>query len=383
MITIEDLITPVTEDQFVERFLVSLETLGIPARSWRPGGVYRTILRVLAATCASFSDEQVKFTRSGFLELAQGNWLTFVAFYIYGVARPESTFATGPVTLVNSGGGDYNFTPGQFRVFNTALGKTFKNTTTFDLDPLGTVTTEFEAVEIGSASSSATAQIDGVETAYDGQITASNADPILGSDAMADVDLRQLCKDSLGARSVFGPRGAYRYAIRTALRTDGTPVDINRMSISPSSSTGLVTIFVASPSGVPIAGDVTAVEENIEALARPDTVTVSTSAVTEVTITRALTIWAEKQEGLRAADLEALALEAILRLNRDYPIGGIRKSTAQGYFYADKLEGIVQGAHAAIYDVDGTGSDVALAAGEVAVLDVTIAAVNIVDTEVH
>lgn len=383
MIAIEDLITPVTEDQFNERFLANLETVGLKARSWREGGVYRTIIRILAAICAVFSYQQTRFIRSAFLELAEGNWLTWVAFYVYGVARPESTFATGPVTLTNAGGGDYNFNPGQFRVFNTALGKAFANVDFFNLPPLGTATTDFAAVEIGSASSSAATAINGVETTYGGLITVSNAAPILGSDAMIDPDLRQLCKDSLGARSVFGPRGAYAYAIRTAKRNDGTPVDINRRSISPSSSTGLVTIFVASPSGIPTTPDVDAVKVNIEKLARPDTATVTTSAVTPVTITRSLTIWAEKQDGLSATDLEAFALAAIVRLQRTYPIGGIRKATTQGYFYADKLEGIVQGAHPAIYDVDGVGADQALDTGEIAVLAVTIAAVHIVDTEVH
>ncbi len=384
MIGIDDLIVPITEDQFLERFLTKLETIGIGARSWRPGGVYRTILRVLAATCATFSDLQVQFTRSGFLELAQGMWLTFVAFYVYGVARPESTYATGPVTVTNLGPGSYSFADGQLRIFNSLLSKSFKNVGTLVVAPFATVVgAQFIAVEIGSESSSSATAIDSVETAYDGQISVSNPDPILGSDAMVDADLRQLCKDSLGARSVFGPRGAYAYAIRTAKRLDGTPVDINRRSISPGSSTGIVTIYVASASGVPTTGDVDAVKLNIEALARPDTATVITSAVTGVTITRALTIWAEKQDGLSATDLTTFAEAALVQLQRTYPIGGIRKATTQGYFYADKLEGVIQGAHPAIYDVDGVGVDVALSAGQIAVLDITIAAVHIVDTEVH
>lgn len=383
MIGIDDLVTPLTEEQIYERFLANLEAVGLKARSWRPGGVYLTILAILAAMCASFSDLQARFIRSGFLELAEGNWLTWVAFYVYGVTRPESTFATGPATLTNAGGGDYTFNARTFRIFNTALGKAFTNVDTFDLHPLSTATTDFVAVEIGSASSSAAGAIDRVETAYDSLITVANAAPILGSDAMLDPDLRQLCKDSLGARSVFGPRGAYAYAIRTAKRADGSPVDINRRSISLGSSTGLVTIFLASPSGIPTTADVDSVKVNIEALARTDTATVTASPVTGVTITRTLTIWAEKQDGLTAAALTAFALAAIVRLQRTYPIGGIRKATTQGYFYADKLEGIVQGAHPAIYDVEGIGADVALAAGEIAVLAVTIGAVHIVDTEVH
>jgi hypothetical protein len=86
---------------------------------------------------------------------------------------------------------------------------------------------------------------------------------------------------------------------------------------------------------------------------------------------------------LSASDLTAFANEAIVRLQRTYPIGGIRKSTPTGYFYADTLEGAVQASHPAIFDVEGVGTDVALGAGEVAILDVAVVAVHIVDTEVH
>lgn len=382
-LTIDDLVTPLTEAQILEKFLTNLERSGLKPRSWREGGVYRTILRIVAGTFASFSDLQAQFIKSGFLELAEGNWLTWVAFYVYGVERPESKFATGTVTLTNSGGGNYTFAAGQIRVFNTVLKKAFTNQVAFTLAPLSSVSTSVSAVESGAASSSAASTIDAIETTYLGQITVTNAAPVVGSDALPDVDLRQLCKDKRDARSVFGPRGAYAYAIRSAKRLDGSAVDINRLSISPSSSTGRVTAFVASPSGAPTAPDVTAVRASIESLSRPDTVTVTTSPAVEVLVTRVLTLWAEKQPGLTAADLRALALTQILLLNRAYPIGGIRKNTLQGYFYADKLEGTVHKAHPAIYDVDGVGADVALAQGEVAVLAVTIGAVNIVDTEVH
>lgn len=383
MIPIDALITPVTEDQFLETFLSNLETLGLKARSWRPGGVYRTILRILAATCASFSDLQVRFIKSGFLELAEGDWLTWVAFWVYGVTRPEATFAVGPVTLTNLGGGEYTFAARQLRVFNTSTQKAFTNAEAFPLLPLATLDIAIVAVEIGSESSSSAGAIDDIETLYDGSIEVTNAAPVLGSDAMLDADLRQLCIDKLAARSVFGPRGAYAYAIRSALRPDGTPVDINRLSISPASSTGVVTMFVASPSGVPTDEDLDAARANVELLARPDTATASLEASSSVTITRTLTIWAQKQPGLTAADVITLAQKQLVTLNRNYPIGGIRKGTTQGWFYADTLESRVQQAHAAIYDVDGTGDDVALDPGEVAVLAVTIAAVNIVDTEVH
>ncbi len=382
MISIDDLITPITEDQFIERFLSNLETLGLKARSWRKAGVYRTIIRVLAIMCATFSSLFVGFVRSGFLELAERLWLTWVAYYVYGVTRPGDTYATGQVTLTNTGGGDYTWAPQQLRLFNTALNKAFTNSVEVVLHPLATLSIDVIAVEVGSASSSAAGAIDGIETQYAAQITVTNAAPVVGSDAMIDTDLRQLCRDKIATRSVFGVRDAYRYYIRSATRTDGSTVDINRMSISPSSSNGTVTMFVASPSGVPTTSDVTACAANADN-ARPDTVTAVLSAATPVTISRSISIWAEKQPGLIADDLKALALKQLVDLNRSYPIGGIKKDGPLSYFFADRLEGKVQGAHPAIFDVDGVGADVAMTAGQVAILAVTIDTVHIVDTEIH
>lgn len=383
MITLSDLITPVTEDQFVERFLSTLETIGLRARSWRPGGTYRTILRVVAGTCASFTDEQSKFIRSGFLEFAETSWLTWVAFYVFGVERPEATFATGVVTLTNVGGGDYDFAAGTLRVYNSTTEKAYTNAAQVLLSPLGTVAADIVAVEIGADSSSSTGAIDEVQSEFEGQITVTNADPVVGSDAMPDDDLRQLCKDKRAGRSVFGPRGAYAYAIRSAKRDDGSTVDINRWSISASSSTGVVTMYVASPSGVPTDTDLAFVQANIEDLSRPDTVTASAAAATAHAISRTVTIWARKQAGLTAADIQALAELRILELNRSYPIGGIKKEGPESYFWADSLEGAIQKAHPAIYSVDGVGADEELTAGEVAVLSVTIDDVRIIDAEVH
>lgn len=384
MIAFEKLITPVTEEQFLERFLTTLEVLGLRARSWRPKGVYRTILAVLAATCAAFSDLQVRFTRSAFLELSEGDWLTWVAFYVYGVARPEATFAAGKATLTNAGGGNFPWTAGQLRIFNPDTKKAYTNAADFTLVPLGTITIDIIAIEQGSSSSSIAGTITEIETQFAEQgVTVTNAEPVVGSDAMQDAELKQLCLDKIAARSAFGPRGAYRYAIRSAKRENGSTVDINRFSISMSSSKGTIDIIVASPSGVPSNADVAAVEDNVEEIARPDPAVANVSAATGKSISRGITIWAKKQPGLKASDLQELAAKEIIALNRSYPVGGIRKSSRKGFFWATNLDGAIQKAHPAIYAVDGVGADEELAPNEVAVLAVTIDDVRIVDAEVH
>lgn len=381
MISIDDLVTPVTSDQQLETMLSILETLGLQPRQWREGGSLRTILRVVASTFAAFSSLQAAFIRGAFLELSEGAWLTLLAYYVYGVSRREATFATGEVTLTNAGGGNYPFAAGQLRVINPTTNKAYTNVDAFTLAPLSTMTISIIAVEVGAASSAGTGAINTLETQYDG-VSVTNAAPVVGLDAATDPELRQLCRDKRAGRSVYGPRGAYAFAVRSTLRPDGTPANINRLSISPSSSTGIVTIYIASPTGAPDPEDLTLVLDSVNALARADTATAVVLPAVVKTIALDVTVWAEKRPGLAAADLQALVVDKLLALNASYPIGGIRKATTQGYLYESTIDGTSKSAHEAIYAVDGTGSDVALAANEVAVLSVTVTA-RLVDSEVH
>jgi Baseplate J-like protein len=379
--SIEELTTPVTSDQQLETFLSILETTGLKPRSWREGGSLRTILRIVASTFAAFSSLQAGFIRGAFLELSEGVWLTLLAFYVYGVTRREATFATGEVTLTNSGGGNYTFAAGQLRVFNPTTKKAYTNVNAFTLAPLATQKTSIVAAELGSASSSPAGAISDLETQYDG-VSVTNEDPVVGLDAATDPELRQLCRDKRAGRSVYGPRGAYAYAVRSTTRADGTPANINRLSISPSSSTGIVTIYIASPTGAPDAGDIALVLDSVNKLARADTATASVLPAVTHAIARTLTVWAEKRPGLSASDLESMVAAKLLSLNATYPIGGIPKTGTQGYLYASTIDGTAKGTHEAIYAVDGVGTDVALAANEVAILSVTVTA-RIVDSEVH
>lgn len=381
MTPIEDLVTPVTSDQALETFMRELETLGLNPRAWRPAGGLRSIMRVVASSYAAFSRLQAAFIRMAFLELAEGVWLTLLAFYVYGVTRREASFANGEATLTNSGGGSYTFAPGQLRILNPTTRKAYANVATITLLPLATLVIAIAAVEIGTASSSGTGTINQLETQYAG-VTVTNAAPVVGLDAATDPELRQLCRDKRAARSASGPRGAYAFAVRSALRLDGTPVNLNRVSISPSSSTGQVIIYVASPSGAPSGDDVTQVIANLNAIARPDTVTVLVYPATNHALTGTYTVWAEKRNGLSSEDLVALIVAKLVELNKSYPIGGIPKTGTQGYLYASTIDGVIKTAHEAIYAVDGLGADVALAASEVAILSVTVD-VRFVDPEVH
>lgn len=371
-LSLDELTAPISEDSALETFLSILETLSIPARSWRKGGVARTILRILAKTYSGFTELMAAAIKAGFLDTAEGDWLSQLAYYVYGVTRIDATFATGNLTLTNNGGGVYAKNPDEVKAKWTATGKVYSNAEAFTLNPGETKSVSFRAVEAGSSSSAPAGEIDALETFLAG-VVVTNPLAVVGADAEDDADLRQRCRDKLSTLSPRGPRGAYAYAVRTATRPDGSAVDINRWQISPSSSTGVVTVYVASPSGAPDPTDMTYVANRIEEVARPDSVTVNVLAASPVAIARNLTVWCRRVDGLTATDIETLVNNALLAEITSYPIGGISKPPAtQGYLYADFLAGVVKSAHSSIYDVDGTGADIAISPGQVAVLATTI-----------
>lgn len=371
MLSVDDLFTAVTSDQVLETFLSTLETIGVPARSWRKGGALRNILRIVATSYSGFTSVMAQFAKSGFLDSAEAGWLTLLAHFVYGVDRRAATFATGQVLFTNVGGGVYTNAAGTVRCLWVDGGKAYITLDALNLNGPSTQLVNVQAVEVGAASSVGPGLLT-LETVLLG-VSVSNPLSIVGSDAQDDESLRQLCRDKIAALSLLGPRGAYLYAVGIATRVDGSPIDINRVLPLPNTTTGVETIYLASPSGAPLESDVEIAAASIEAVARPDTVTVSVLPVTTVPFSKALTVWARNGPGIAAADISAAVTAALVLMVANYDIGGIVKPpSTQGYLYATNIEGTAKGAHPAIFAIDGVGGDLALDPGEVATLATTL-----------
>jgi hypothetical protein len=366
-ISITDLLTPVTQDQARATFVAQLEALKVPASRWRKGGTASTILTVLAATYAGFSATMVAAIGAGFLETAKGNWLKLLAKNVYGVVAIEGTFASGAVTLTNAGGGIYDYDPGEFTMLNSTTQQTYVNTDVLHIGALATVTgVNVHCSVVGSIGTADPGDIDALVTQALG-VTVTNPASVVGVDAELDEDLRDRCTNKLASLSVRGPRNAYVWAAKSATLIDGTPVNINRVEVSSSSSTGVVNVWIASPSGSPSADDLQAVRDFIEANVRPEAVTVIVSPITPVAYSPAITVWANAQAGVSAAVIQTAAANALTAFIASYPISGLKKPpSGQGYLYASRVDGAIEDAHPAIYAVDGA-TDLALGNAEAAV----------------
>ena len=372
---IEDLIRPLTSDEVLERFLQILEDAKVPARSWRKAGALRTILRVASIVYSDFTVLMAAAIRGGFLDLAEGNWLTALAKYVYGVERKPATFATGKVRFKNTGGGSFapgDYPAGSVRVYSSETKKAYLNAEPLSLGAFETKLVGIIAVEQGADSAAAPETIDSLETQLLG-VEVINPDAAIGSDEENDEDLRQACRNKLASISGLRPRGVYEWAVRQARRPDGSPTNINRVVPSEASSTSEVTVYLASPSGAPLTVDLDAARDSIEAIARPAGVRVYVLPATEVAYSRSLTVWMRRTQGVDAQKIKSDVDAALREEIRKYKIGGYKKPPSnQGKLYSDFITGTAKSVHASIFDVDlNDASDLNLATGEVVTLAVT------------
>lgn len=364
---ITTLLQPWTQDGVRASMVTALVGMGIRADLWPKGGVAGSVMTDMAGRIAAQANDAIAAIKAGWLPTATGGWLTWVALYFYGITRREATFASGSLTVTNTAGGVYNEAPFTVTFQDSASKKTYVNVDAIALaaGPGPTQTIQIQAVEAGSASNAAPLQIDTVVTSLPG-VTCSNAAPVLGIDAQSDEELRQECWDSLGARSVRGPRTAYAFAIQIALNSiTQTPVNINRWTVTSSSHKGQVTVVIASPSGVPDANDVTGVATSIEAVARPECVQVTTLAATKLVYSGPVVVYLPPSPGLLQATVAQAVLDAIDAFFVSYPIGGRTADGVTGV-HGSGIEGAIAGAFPGIFAVDSPG-DLAMTSQQVAV----------------
>lgn len=383
MIPIEQLVRSISTEDLFELMLDGLESVKVPARSWRKGGTARTIISYLASFGSQGSEIVSSAIAGMFLLFARGDYLTNHAEDVYGVKRIKATFASAPdaVVLSNVGGAVYpvnanelilrstNVAGARYRVVSRSDG-----VVPFDIPAAtfaggvvtpGTVTVAVEAITAGAASSVGPAELDDLETPL-AKVTVSNTKAIVGRDAEGDDALVDRCLAKRATWSPFGPRDAYAYAALTATLPGGSPTNVTRVAVSRFSSTGRVTVVCATPSGTPTGPELDAVRTLIEKIARPDTVTVTVLGATTVETTHAMIVWAR---GGTEAIIRQRATQAMNALIETYPIGGIAKIDATpGKLWADLVASAVIASSPEIFDVDFVGGavDITLGASEVA-----------------
>lgn len=371
MLTFQQLITPVTGAYLKTNIAIpALQSLGLQPQNWAPGGIASSLLTVLCnligyvpGTVFGLSQSVSNAIAQQWNSTATGVGLQLLSQYFYGFTPPLGTFASGQLTLTNTGGGVYTFAANAALFASTVANSqgvfpTYTNVGVvvggvvvpggFTINPGQTITIQVQCTFLGSGGTSSPGFVTQIVTSMLG-VTANNLGPIVGSDPLSDTALRQMNLDSLSVGSVYGPRSAYSYAIETATNlVTGTPVNINRWTFPTPGHQNTVIIYVTSPSGTVDSNDIAGIAQCIESGAgstdprfhgaRPDgvqvlpgTVTIggntigAPAAATPVAYGPAITVWCLAPKGTSSATIQTTILQALTTWfsSQANPIGGI------------------------------------------------------------
>ncbi len=358
--TIDDLTKPMTREEVQASVYRVLATLSVNTTAWKAGSVVRTMIAATSLVMSAFTELAADITKSGFLALSAGPWLTLVADYVYGVTRIESSYASGTVRLINTGGGIYALDPGDLIVASTA-GHTFRNVDAFTLPALTDLTVTIIATVPGSASTTNPGEISQMVTPLIG-VTCVNDASVVGTDEELDSALRLRCSERLGALSPMGPWDAYGYALRNATRADGSNLGITRIRLE-ADGFGRVFVYCATATGALPLADLPFADDAVQRWAAPQAITAIVLRADEVAISVTAQVYMYNTSGLSVAELEATLDAAVTAFVQRQPVGG-----NDGFVYQDALRAAIIDALPQIYHaVITTPGDTALTPTEVLV----------------
>lgn len=377
--TLEELTSPLTREECEQLIYSAIETRGTQVTSWKAGSVARTIITAISIVLSSLSYLIAEFAGSAFLSTSSGNWLTLKAKEDFDIERIGATFARGQVILTNSGGGVFTVAEGDLIVANSTSLKTYRNLSPFTLSASSSLTVEVEAVEAGSASTSAAGFIDTIETTMN-SVSVSNPFAIVASDEELDTALRARCKKKLATYSNSSPADAYEFAALNAKFTNGTSAGITRAGVFADGSGGVeVVIAGASGAATGSVGDldsqIGAVYAEIKENVLPQAVTLSVVSAVPIDVDLFFTVLVPLGEAQGLLDKIILALTNYFA---QIPIGGYEVIAGDGgYVFEDAIQAVITSQVKNLIDVNSTTSDIALNRNEVARL--RIMAIDVVE----
>lgn len=358
--------------------------IGLPVTSWQVGDPTRSLYHVLSAKLEAFESNISGYIKSGFLDHATGVWLKVLAEQVYGVDVPPATYAETTVVLTNASTNLYIVDAGDLTFASSVTGKTYRNTTggTLAVGPATTLSVTVVADEAGSASSAGAAEITRLVTALDG-VTCTNATAAVGIDEQDESVTRQQCKDMQDATSPDGARGAYAYFARNP--DYGGTSAITRVRTYGDSTTGIVTIYFAGPSGGSSAADVALAQLAIVTWCLPLCITLVAAAATNVTIAVTYELWLYKSCNKTVAEVRTAVSTALGVLFSQRPIGGdvVAPATTGKIYQSDILATIVKAIPEGFRaSVSAPSGDTTLTNGQVAVLGTVTGAIHLEDDPV-
>lgn len=371
--TLAELIKTQTKEDVLDKFVSGIQAVGIDTTAWQSGEPVLTVLAVVSEFIATWWNEwAVPALRAGWLDFAEGPWLTASAAFTYGVTRREETRGVGKIRVKNTSGSSYTISPGDITIKNENTGHTHTNTTGGFLPSSASLTPwlvlSFQADESGDASNTLVTDIAETPTTAPAGVLVdfsfSDNTSIVGQGEETDEQLRNRCRLSNALSPVYyengskkeysfgGPMSAYESVALKATYADGTPVEAYRVKVVTAGSNH-VKVYLAGPSG-PTPGDMFTPNTGIfrvytDMLSQINTVgtTLSVFGASTTPVGMVAQAWINMDSGITKEEAESAIYDAIGDYMKNFPIGGNNKveplnDTTNGWLYPDKLNGVAE-----------------------------------------
>lgn len=345
MISFSQLIVKTTEDLVYGTIKTAAGLVGVDIEALPDNEPIRAILKSVVPRAIYVACGEVIpiIAASGFLEFApDGPWLEALGEQVYGVERIRTAFATTQVLFTNTGDLAGSFGANNPVIIkNGTTGKTYK-CASFSIGASGdpgsvNVPVDVIAIESGTGSNATVGQINQVVTTFDG-LNVTNPAPARGQDLESRVDYIARCKAAPAAASPFGPKNAYEYFARSAVRPDGSAIAATRVKVIADDPYVGLTVYVANASGAISGSDADIIEaiflEKVvgHGVAYNDTLPAVANTINVVFTAKALT-----SAGLSSSEIVGMAADRLTDLFSTWPIGGYN-----GFFYQSKIRSTIE-----------------------------------------
>jgi len=396
-----DLIGTAPPSQFLSKMKAAATIVGLSPSSWASNGIASAIMTVIANALgvptgtanlllaqSGLDGLAAVAAMSGFLDLAAlvtpnpptqqddgtfNGWLDILADSRFDLRRTAATKATGPVVLTNTSTAARGpFAPYTYHLGSTALKMTYSNTETLTIGASGDTTATFAADSAGAAYNVVANTLVPVTSLVGVSVKTSggaNLNTLIGINAQSNKSLVAACRAKLQALSPkLGPDGAYIYFATNGYGGAALSAPVTRVFDSNDPFTGNVIVYIANDFGTASGGDATAMQAWLRAVVQPDGAQVFALAAATVAIAVTADVYVPSSKNAVAA---AEVSTAITNYINSIPIGGSPGPTS-GVQISDVLAVIFENVPY-VYNVEnlhlnGTGTDVPLPAGSVAVV---------------
>lgn len=352
MLTLAQLVKPVTEDEALETFLGVLSELGFQATSWQSGSIQLTILRLFARTWSGASSVTSQIAAGGFATLAEIDFLRLLAKHVYDIEPLSASPTIGQITLTASAAapvatwdaGDIILSTEEEGTPNAV---TFTVTEGGSLAPGNSISVEFEADVPGIVGNIAPdtelffwTPLVGVTATNPALIPESNTwITTPGEDDESKARLSARCIGRWERLHYGNIEGAYK-----AWALEALPA-LTRVSVARAEGDGTVTVYGATSLGALTSEQI----DEIEAYINGENDGVGRRPINDVLVVESAATETEPPINIIAyvtSDLAPTAasriVAALLAKIGEVPIGGYKLQGTQGYVIISDLISVAQ-----------------------------------------